>query len=252
MLLMGCTTTGLLGDFNLISPQQEMRLGEELHQDIAQQNLVTDPGINGYVQEIGKRLISVSLTPSQPYSFYVLKDDQVNAFAIPGGKLYVYTGLISRAESEAELASVMAHELGHAEERHPTEAMSRQMGTQVLTGILLGENPGAASRLAAGLLANGGLSAYSRGAELEADRIACYLLNRSGYDPAALITFFQKLMEEERKHGGGGRSLFATHPPTQERINAAAQLIQSFGDARQYGKEVVGGFEALQQQVRGL
>lgn len=251
----GCTTTGLLGDFNIISPQQEMKLGEELHQELSQQNMMTDPDINAYIQSIGQKLISVSQTPNETYYFYVLHDNQVNAFAIPGNRMYVYTGLIAHAETEAELAGIMGHELGHSIRRHPTQSMSRQMGTQILMDIVLGQSPGEKTRIASSLLANGGLSAYSRGAELEADQIACNLLFRSGYDPNGLVTFFEKLqaLEQQRQSGFLDFSkLFASHPPTTERINAAHGLIMTFGNTQNYQSELTGKFSSIQSKIQQL
>jgi predicted Zn-dependent protease len=253
--LSSCTTTNLLGDFNLISPKQEMQLGEELHQDLSKQNMVTDPEINAYIQSIGQKLISVSQTPNETYYFYVLHENQVNAFAIPGNRMYVYTGLIASADTEAELAGVIGHELGHSIRRHPTQAMSRQMGTQTLMNIVLGENPGAKTKIASNLLANGGLSAYSRSAELEADQIACNLLNKSGYDPNALVTFFEKLKSLEQQNQSGFlnfANLFASHPPTTERINAANQLIMTFGDVKDHKSETTGDFSAVKAKVQQL
>lgn len=253
VLLGGCATGGLLGDFNLISPEQEEQLGMELSQEIArQETVIEDPALAGYVREIGQNLVSVSMDPSRDYRFYVLKQDQVNAFAIPGGHLYVMTGLIEAADNEAELAAVMAHELGHAEERHPTESLSRQMGVQLLMEMILGENPGQLSQLASNLVATGGLRAYSRSAELEADRIAVHLLNRAGYDPAALNSFFGKLAALEQQSGGGGPVFFSTHPPTPDRIGQAEQLIASFGGQRQRATSIVGGFEAAKARAAAL
>ena len=207
----GCATGDLLGNFNLISPQQEQQLGEQLSQEIAgQRALVNDSAVLQYVQAIGGLLVSVSLHPNDPYAFHVLKDEEVNAFAIPGGHLYVMTGLLLQAENEAEVAAVLAHELGHTEKRHPTQALSRRMGAEVLMQIVLGENPGATQKLAADLLA----------------------------------------IEETRDTAGP--PLFASHPPTQERIFAASQLILNLGPQRSHALERIGSFRNVQDRVRAL
>ncbi|MBZ0257450.1 M48 family metalloprotease, partial [bacterium] len=142
-LLCSCATTDLLGNFNLISPSQETKLGQDLSGQIAQEKqIIEDPDIHGFINNIGSKLVSASTNPNGNYTFLVIKDGTVNAFAIPGGFLYVQTGLINAAENEAEIAAVMAHELGHAEQRHPTESLSRQMGAQMVMDIVLGKDAG--------------------------------------------------------------------------------------------------------------
>lgn len=254
-VLLGCATTDFLGGFNLISTSEEKQLGVQLSDQIGKESQeILDKDIIAYVQAVGQKLVSVSNKPTDPYIFHVLQDPSVNAFAIPGGHLYVNSGLIAAAASEAELAAVIGHELGHSEKRHPTQNMSRAMGTQVVMGMLLGKESGALQQTAANLIANGALSAYSRSAEREADSIAVYLLNRSGYDPMAMVTFFEKLLEIEKQQGGSsiGISLFSSHPDTVERIDNAKKLIDSFGDKRATGKEVIGKFQSIQAKVKAI
>ncbi|MDP8242618.1 MAG: M48 family metalloprotease [Candidatus Hinthialibacter antarcticus] len=253
-LVCSCATTDLLGNFNLISPNEETKLGRDLAGQIAtEKEIVEDPDVRGYINNIGTKLVEASTNPNGPYTFLVVKDETVNAFAIPGGYLYVQTGLISAAESEAEIAAVMAHELGHAEQRHPTESLSRQMGAKMVMDIVLGKDAGQYKQQAANLLMAGGISAYSRSAELQADEIAVYVLNRAGYDPNAMVSFFEKLVALEQQAGAsGGMTLFASHPPTQERINAAKNLIASFGAVRSDSEQLVGGFENIQNKVKQL
>jgi beta-barrel assembly-enhancing protease len=253
VLLAGCGTTDLLGNFNLISDEREQALGEELSKSIAEQeNLVTDPVIHGYVEGIGRRLVSVSQTPHEPRFFYVLKKDEVNAFAIPGGHMYIQTGLIEAAETEAELAAVIAHELAHAEKRHPTQQLSRQMGTQFLFSIIMGENPSRTQEVVSTIMTTSGISAYSRSAEFEADRIGTWLLNRAGYDPSAMSSFFKKLVDMEKQQSSGGmRNLFASHPPTTERIDRVDGLVLTF-NPRSTKTAVIGNLAAIQSKIQQL
>ncbi len=254
-MISGCTTMNMLGDFNIISPTQEKQLGVQLSGQIAKDShVLRDAEINNYVRAIGNKLVAASMKPGDKYTFHVVYDKSVNAFAIPGGHLYVHTGLITAAENEAELAAVMAHELGHAESRHPTKSMSRAMGMQMISSMVLGKEPGQMQSAAANLLTNGGISAYSRSAENEADSIAVYLLNRCGYDPHAMVAFFEKLLEIERREGGGsiGMSLFASHPDTVDRINQVKLLIQSFGAQRASGLEMIGEFKKVKNKVKSL
>ncbi|MDX9754209.1 MAG: M48 family metallopeptidase [bacterium] len=254
LFLSACSTTDMMGGFNLISPEQEMTLGQELSQSIAQQEkIITDKPVNDYVTQIGQRLVAASNAAGQPRYFYVLQKDEVNAFAIPGGHVYVHTGLIEAADNEAEVAAVIAHELAHAERRHPTQQLSRQIGTQMVMDLVFGKNAGQLQQTAASLVATSGISAYSRSAEFEADAIGTTMLNQAGYDPAAMATFFNKLAMMERQAGvGETRNFFATHPPTQDRIQAVENLVASFGAQRSTKPSQVGDFNGLKAQIKAL
>lgn len=249
----GCATGDLLGDFNLISPAEEQRLGQNLSQEIAKENtLITDPTVDGFIQDVGQRLVTASKA-NEPFQFYVIEDQSVNAFAIPGGHMYVHSGLMLAAETEAEVAAVMAHELAHAIQRHPTERMSRAMGAQMIMDVVLGDNSNRAVQTAANLAASGGISAYSRSAELQADHIALQILYRAGYNPEALVTFFQKLVQLERQSGGGPgglNALFASHPPTPERIQAAQNYIAQNGIPPQASDAITGSLDAAQDALK--
>jgi predicted Zn-dependent protease len=216
---MSCAGMGELGGFNLVSEDEELKLGDELSQEIARQGeLVQDTNVTGYVSDVGQRLVDVSMRPNYPYRFYVLKKEEVNAFAIPGGHMYIQTGLILAAEREAEVAAVMAHELGHAEKRHSTQQLSRYYGLSLITSVLLGKNPSQTQQIVSGLLGNIAIMKYSRDAEREADYIAVHLLYRAGYDPLALADFFQKLKAMQDSRPGPLESLFLSHPMTEDRI----------------------------------
>lgn len=253
LVLAGCTTTDLLGSFNLISPAEEQQLGDNLAGEIAsQRTLIDDDTVAPYVRAIGQRLVDVSPTPGATYQFYVIEDESINAFAIPGGYMYMHTGLILASQTEDELASVIAHELAHAVKRHPTQRMSRQMGAQTIASLILGEDPGQLSQIASQLILAGGISAYSRSAELEADRMAVDLLHEAGYNPNGLVSFFSTLVVLEQQAGGTrGASLFATHPPTPDRINAAQLRIGNLA-AMRASKPPVGDLQQIQASLEQL
>ncbi len=215
------------GGFNLISESEEKQLGTELSQEIAKQSeLVEDTAVVGYVREIGTRLVAVSAKPDYPYQFHVIKKDEVNAFAIAGGHMYVQTGLVLETDNEAQLAAVIAHELGHAENRHVTQQMTRQYGVSLLTTVLLGNNPSQTKEIVAGLLGNATIMKYSRNAEREADWTAVHLLYRAGYDAMAMADFFRKLKADEERSPGALESLFLSHPMTDDRIAAVEAEIK--------------------------
>ena len=226
-MFVSCAGMGGLAGINLISESEELRLGEELSGEIAKQgDLLDDAAVTGYVSDVGYRLVAVSERPNYPYDFYVLRKEEVNAFAIPGGHMYIQTGLILAADREAELASVMAHELGHAEKRHSTQQLSRYYGFSLLTNVLLGKNPSQTQQIVSGLLGNVAIMKYSRDAEREADWIAVHLLYRAGYDPLALADFFRKLQEIHERRPGALESLFLSHPMTEERIASVEEEVR--------------------------
>src|SRR5690606_12528518 len=143
--------------------------------------------------------------PGITYRFTVIDEPrQVNAFALPGGHIYVYSGLIAAADSEAELAGVLGHEIGHVAERHAAQALGAQFGLQTLASLALGQNPSLIEQIAAGIAAQGYLSRHSRDAERESDSRGLQYLIAAGYDPTAMPAFFKKL---ERMSGGNPGAL---------------------------------------------
>ncbi|MEO8381524.1 MAG: M48 family metalloprotease, partial [Acidobacteriota bacterium] len=147
-LALGCGSGGA-GDFNLISIEEEWQLGQQLSQDIAKQvRFNEDPTVNAYVRSVGQRIVAQTPAPfnQMPWDFHVVEDPAINAFAIPGGHVYVNTGLLANADNASELAGVMAHEISHVVARHSTEQLSRQYGLSILAGVALGQNPGQLSQ----------------------------------------------------------------------------------------------------------
>ena len=227
-LSMGC---GSGGNFNLISLEEEWQLGQQLSQDIARQvRLNNDPTANAYITQLGQRIVAQTPMANMPWQFHIVEDDSINAFAIPGGHVYVHTGLINASDNAAELASVMGHEISHVVARHSTEQISRQYGIEILGGLILGQNPGALQQLAAQIVAGGALARYSREAEDEADKLGLQFMNAAGYNPRGMVTMFQKLIAQNRARPGAVDQFFSTHPLTEDRIrkteNRIPQLAQ--------------------------
>ena len=220
---------------SLLSTEQEIELGQQVSAEVEkQENLLDNTEIQAYVREIGQRLASVSPRQDVKYTFKVIDaPDKVNAFALPGGFMYVYTGLMRVLENEAELAGVMAHEIAHVAGRHHGESMTRQFGYSLIMSIVLGEDPNALAKLGTELLGAAGAMYYSRDNEREADQLGMKFLFETGYKPEAMLSVMQKLADEDRRRGGT-RSLpiFASHPPTEERSQRLQELIE------QYPKEV--------------
>lgn len=226
----GCATMG--GEpLNVLSTQQEIALGQQLSREVERQEKVyPDAVLQGYVREIGERLARVSPRQDVAYTFKVIDaPNTVNAFALPGGNMYIYTGLMALCSNEAELAGVMAHEMAHVACHHHGEAMTRQYGLELLTSIALGGNANATVQLAAGLVGQGVQSRFSRAQENEADATGMEMLFRAGYAPDAMVSFMAKLQGEERKKGGANwLPIFASHPPTNERVNTLLTELQRY------------------------
>lgn len=222
---------GFLGRLNLLSTSEEIQLGQQFAAQIeAQEPVLEDAAMQSYVADIGRRLAAVAPRRDVPYSFKIIDaPDTVNAFALPGGYIYVYTGLMKICDNEAELAAVLAHEIAHVAAHHHGEMITRQIGMDLATDILLGDKPHAAAAIATQLFTTGISARYSRAQEREADTLGMDILYRGGYQPDAMITFMQKLLAYDRQHGGRRQlPIFATHPAPDERVQLLQALIQKY------------------------
>lgn len=224
-LALGCGSTGGgAGDFNLISIEEEWQLGQQLSQDVARQvRFNNDPAVNSYVQQMGQRIVAQTQDPFNrlPWQFHVVQDPAINAFAVPGGHVYVNTGLIAASENASQLAGVMAHEINHIVARHSTEQISRQYGLSILASLVLGQNPNVLTEITAQIVAGGALARFSREAEREADELGIQAMYRAGYDPRGMAAMFRTLQAQQRSQPGRVEQFFATHPTNEERIRDA-------------------------------
>lgn len=238
-----------------ISTQQELQLGRQYAAEIEQQlPVVEDAAIDRYINELGTRIQQQPGTRDIPYTFYVVNIDQVNAFAVPGGHIYINRGLIDRAENLSELAGVVAHEIGHVEARHGAEQMERMQAAQgglAIATILLGEPPEGAAGAAVQVGAQAYFAHHSREDELEADSLAVRLLPDAGISPAGIVSFFRKLLEDQERTPSALEQWFSTHPLTSERIDQVQRLI----DAENPGPSLTTdspAFHDFQARVRQL
>ena len=209
-------------DVNVLSEADEIALGRQFSREIEREiKLYQDPEVVRYVDGLCQALVLHSKRSNIPYYIKVVDTDEVNAFALPGGFLYVNRGLISISETEAELAGVIAHEIAHVVARHGAKALTRQLGLEIMLGMISGRNPTGVQRIAAQLAGIGGILSmlhHSREAEREADTLAVVNLREAGYDPEGLTGFFEKLLEINDRDPGTLATLFTTHPPSRERI----------------------------------
>lgn len=232
----GCASEGYnRGQFNLMSIDEEREWGLKLKADVDQEFASrgmahNDPELSGYVDRLGRKLLAYAPEVNFDYTFTVVKTDVVNAFAIPGGHVYVHTGLIAEAENEAELAGVMAHEIGHVVARHSSERLSALMAATMAGSLIVGAQDDRVDQmltdLAVQLVTTGGFLAYSRANENEADRIGAEMMYQAGYDPQGMVSFFRKL------HGKTGEVtrfevFISTHPDPEDRKGRVKEFIET-------------------------
>ena len=224
---LGCGTA--FQNINILSESEEIALGREFSREIERDlRLYRDPKVVRYVDDLCQTLARHSGRPNIRYYIKVVDTDEVNAFALPGGYLYVNRGLISIAEVESELAGVIAHEIAHVVARHGAKALTRQLGLEIITGIISGRNPRGARRIVSQLAGIGGILSmlhHSRTAEREADALAVENLREAGYNPEGVTGFFEKLLEINDSEPGALAAMFATHPPSRERVANTREQI---------------------------
>ena len=233
--LTGCVVNPVTGksQISLMSPEQEIASGVQNYVPAQQSQggqYVVDPGLTAYVQQVGKKLAAVSDRPNLPYEFVVLNNDVPNAWAMPGGKLAINRGLLVYLEDEAQLAAVMGHEIVHAAARHGAQQQTQNvlMGAGVLlAGIAIAEKKPEYGMLGMGALAVGSQAwqaKYGRDHELESDEVGMKYMAKAGYDAQAAVELqeiFVKL--SEGKNAGFLEGLFASHPPSHERVSKNRQ-----------------------------
>ncbi|RKG98896.1 peptidase M48 [Corallococcus sp. CA053C] len=235
-----------------ISDEQENQLGLQVKKELeTKENIkyVQDPAILDYVRSISAPILAQANKDRSgvKWKVNVIDDPKtVNAFATPGGFLYVYTGLLLAADTEAELAGVMAHEAGHVVGRHSARAMVNAYGLQAITQVALGQNPGTAAQIAA-QLAGGGLQlAHGRSEETEADEYGAKYAAAAGFDPRGLISFFEKLQKQQGSQPGVLKWL-STHPTNEDRIAHLQKIISQQGLTG--GRNAPGGLPAIQAKL---
>ena len=243
-----CSTnpaTGKQSFTAFMSREDEIRIGAEEHPKLikALGGAYTDAKLRAYIRRIGLKLARHAETGGMPYTFTILNSDKVNALALPGGYVYITRGLLALADNEAEMAGVLAHEIGHVTARHTAERYSTAMATNLGLMVLgaIGSSAGLPSGIGriVGIGAQAALQGYSREQELESDMLGVRYLSRAGYSPDAMTSFFHKLKAHEEleramegKKGDVPNNIMATHPRTAQRIGQAIRLAKAARVAR--------------------
>jgi beta-barrel assembly-enhancing protease len=241
--------------FNLFTKQQDVQLGQEAAADIRKQvTIVKDPALTAYVNAIGKRLIASQEAKDSgfPFTFEVVADPTINAFALPGGPMFINTGLLKAVDNEAQLAAVMGHEMSHVILRHGTNQASKANLIQIplaLAGQLTGSDTlmGQLTQLGIGLGANSVLLKFSRTAETQADLMGSHLMAEAGYNPIQMARFFDKLNAQ-----GGSEAIefLSDHPNPDNRSKLIEQEIRRM-PSRTYGYQT-GQFQAMKKAVAAI
>ena len=221
---------------NIYSIERELALGKQLAQEVQRQaKIVEDPLISEYVNRVGQNLARSS-DAKVPFTFQIIEGDTPNAFALPGGYIFVYSGLIKVADEEDELAAALAHEIAHVAARHMTkQATKSQIASwaSIPAGVILGGGiAGVAARQAANLGIPAAMLQFTRKDESEADYLGLQYLYAAGYDPNGAISIFEKLESLQRKQPGVTARVFSTHPMDADRIQKTEKEIARILPAR--------------------
>lgn len=243
LLFAGCAT---LGGANYYSVEQEWQLGQQIEAQLRSQlRLANDATLTRYVNDLGQRMVARTELGNLPWRFHVVADDAINAFNVPGGLVYVNTGLIEQSGSAAELAGAIAHEIAHGVARHGTKRLSKANEVNVVAGAVLGSDPNMAAAIAAQIAAQGAFASFSRADERQADQLGVGYMAAAGYDPEGLARLLERLAQQER--GSGSVAFFRTHPLSAERVQNVRAYARSV--SRSGLRMDDGGFAAARQRA---
>lgn len=255
VLISIAVTVSLLGCG--ISQQQEVQMGQQYVQQInAQLPIIQDPELNRYINVLGDSIARLTSRKDLDWQFFIVDAQEVNAFAVPGGFVYVNRGLIQRADQMDELAGVLGHEIGHVVRRHTVKQMEKAQGANigvtlacVLTSICNSQAAGAAINIAGGAV----FAKFSRQDEAEADAEGVKNTVRAGISPVGMVTMFRKLLDERKARPGAVESWFLTHPLEEDRITAVQTMINAVppGQLAQLGTDTR-NFHAFKTRIQSL
>jgi predicted Zn-dependent protease len=246
-------STAGAGAITLVSVSDEIAIGREAQAQISKGTpQVRDGAVTTYIDRIGRALAARASGPQYPYSFDVANYREVNAFALPGGPVWVHRGAIEVAETEAQLAGVLAHEVAHIAERHAADQLTKSVIANFglgLLGALLGNSGGAtAAQVAAQFAAGGAFLKFSRDDEREADRVGAEIMHRAGWDARGMLEFMQVLNNQARRNPNAVEMFFSTHPSPANRVGLLRDIMPRLSGGRRDSAE----FRAVKGRLRRM
>jgi beta-barrel assembly-enhancing protease len=234
LALSGAAATGTVACAPTV--QEEVQMGRQYAAQINRQlPIVQDAAIHRYLNQLGNQIARAGDPRGIQYTFYVVNSEVVNAFAVPGGFIYINRGLIEQARNMSELAGVLGHEVAHVTARHGVDQMVRMQRAELganLAYILLGRTPGTAEQVGLQLGAGAYFARHSREAEREADDLAIQYVTAAGINPEGIVSFFRTLQTQRQRSPGAVEQWFATHPLTEERIQNTSAGVQAISAAQ--------------------
>ncbi len=229
----GCSRNPVTGkrELSLIPPEQEIAMGREAAPQFEEEfgGLVPDATLQSYVGQVGQQMAAISDRPEIPYEFGLLRSDVPNAFALPGGKIYITAGLFNAMNNERQLAGVLGHEVGHVAAKHSVQQIQQQIGMSALLEVaaaVIGGSAGEKAKAAGTIAANVAMLRYSRKDEYQADQLGIDYTARAGVNPYGVVELLQVLYELHEEEPGEFSEMFQTHPLTSKRIEEATEYIE--------------------------
>jgi predicted Zn-dependent protease len=237
----------------LISVADEIAIGKQAQAQVKRETpAVGDPAVQSYVARLGRTLAAHAGGQRYPYSFSTADYREINAFALPGGPVWINRGAIEAAGNEAQLAGVLAHEIAHVSRRHAARQLSNAMVANLgltLLGALLGNGSGAnAASIAARYVASGAFLKFSRDDEREADRVGASIMARAGWDPHGMIELMQTIREQERRDPSSVEVFFSNHPSPKDRVAVLSRVVPK----TRSGKRDSAEFQSLRARLKRL
>ena len=248
----------LLGACSTISQQEEVQMGSQAASQIsAQLPMLQDATINAYVNSLGRSIANTTSRADLNWQFGVVNTQVINAFALPGGYIYVNRGVLSRASNESELAGVLSHEIEHVVRRHSVKQMEKAQGANIGVALACTLTNVCGNQAAQAAIQVGGTAVFakfSRGDEIQADEGGFQNLTRTGINPRGMLTFFQKLLAEEQQSGGSSASSswFADHPGTQDRIADIQRMLNDSGTRLNGLRNDSQAFQSMKRRLNQL
>jgi predicted Zn-dependent protease len=232
IFVISCATTGPGGKKSLIliPTETEVELGKDVVKEVeSTEKVLTDQEVQNYVSKVGRKVAKVCDRKDVTYSFKVLDSEEINAFACPGGFIYIYKGLMKQMDNEAQLAAVLAHEVGHVVARHSIKRLQAIYGYSIVMEVALGEKMGQTARQMVDAAAGVILLGYGRENEYEADEYGILYAKKAGYNPKGMVQVFEKFKQMEGRRPSTFEKLLMSHPPAGDRINNGNKEIQKIG-----------------------